>query len=151
LVVLVDFQVTPKPVLDSLSPLTGVLQMVWFLPLLLWACSGPTADPVAIKSELLKNVEEIRQAQIDLLVVGDFTACGAQVHAKTAASISPHPFVLDKCWADIGWAPDTEVYGGYWVTVSGADFEAHGIGPQLGDGKPLHIVATQKTSAHGAP
>ena len=125
--------------------------MVWILSLLFLGCGGPTADSSAVQAELLKNVDEIRQAQIDLLVVGEFTPCGTEAEAKAVASNTARPWTGEKCWADIGWKPDADVYGGYWVVVENDSFTVHGLGPELNGQSRLHVTATQQKSAAVKP
>jgi len=125
--------------------------MYWLLPLVFFGCVGSVADSSTIKMELLKNIDEIRKAEIDLLVVGEFTPCGDKATALKEASSTPHAWIPDKCWADIGWAPDPPVHGGYWVEVKDGAFTAHGYGPDMGDGKRIHIIGSQQKSAHVAP
>tara|TARA_Y100000589_G_C26689395_1_gene441172 strand:- start:159 stop:536 length:378 start_codon:yes stop_codon:yes gene_type:complete len=125
--------------------------MVWILPLLFFGCGGSTADRSAVQAELLKNVDEIRQAQIDLLVIGEFTPCSNEAEAKTAATPTVRTWTGEKCWADIGWKPDADVFGGYWVVVEDGAFTAHGISPELDDKSRIHVTATQQKSAQVKP
>ena len=125
--------------------------MFWMLPLIIFGCGGSTADRGAVQAELLKNVDEIRQAEIDLLVVGEFTPCGSETDAMAAASNTARTWAGAKCWADIGWAPDGEVYGGYWVNVENDAFTVHGVSPTLDGEKRIRVTATQQKSAQVTP
>ena len=125
--------------------------MVWILPLLVFGCGSSTADRGVVQAELLKNVDEIRQAQIDLLVVGEFTPCGTEEEAKTATTQAARAWSGAKCWADIGWAPEGEIYGGYWVSVEKDAFTVHGVSPELADKTRIHVKATQQKSAQVMP
>ena len=126
--------------------------MTRFFSLMMVACmGGATADPNAVKLELLENVDAIRNAEIDLLVVGEFTPCESKEQATQKTTLQTRIWAGDKCWSDIGWAPNENVYGGYWVTVVDGSFTVHGVGPDLGDGKPIHIIATQQKTAYVQP
>ena len=46
----------------------------------------------------------------------------------------------------LGWAPDGQVRGTYWVVVHGDDFEVHGMIDADGDGQPAHYMATRDTN-----
>lgn len=109
-------------------------------------CFGPLFGPGALapEQELLTNVEQIRTAQVELLAVDDFVACGSEAEARASVSSSPRAWDGPACWARIGWAPDGPIRGGYWVEVSadGQDFTAHGLAP--GD---LRAVATRAEPA----
>lgn len=126
--------------------------MHWLLPLVLVGCiGGSTADSAAVHQELMKNVDEIRQMQIELLVMGEFTACGDEATAKGSASGHARTWDGEKCWSEIGWKPDGTIHGGYWVVVDDSGFTVHGIGPQIGKDARIHVVATQQKSAHVKP
>ena len=124
--------------------------MFRLLPLAFIGC-GTTADPTAVESELMKNVEEIRQMELALLVVGDFTPCADEAAAKKAASIKARAWQGQKCWTEIGWKPDGEVFGGYWVEVKDDTFMVHGIGPEIGGAPRIHVIATHQDTAKRKP
>jgi hypothetical protein len=109
-------------------------------------CFGPLFGPSALPpdQELLTYVEQIRTAQVELLAVDDFVACGSEPEARAVVSSSPRAWEGAPCWTRIGWAPDGPIRGGYWVEVSAdsQDFTAHGIAP--GD---LRAVATRAEPA----
>lgn len=99
--------------------------------------------PRPADEELLHNVEQIRQAQLELLVVDDFVPCGTEAQAHTRASETATAWASEPCWARIGWGPDEPVRGGYWVEVSadGQDFTVHGVAPTVQG--TLHVTATR--------
>lgn len=99
--------------------------------------------PPPADEELLHNVEQIRQAQLELLVVDDFVPCGTEAQARDRASQTATTWTSEPCWARIGWGPEGPVRGGYWVEVSpdGQDFTVHGVAP-TGQGT-LHVTATR--------
>jgi hypothetical protein len=112
---------------------------------MLFSCSA-SLDESAITAEIETNVNEIRQAQLDLLIVGDFTPCGTATEAKAQASTTPRDWIPQKCWTKIGWAPSSAVSAGYWVEVAKDDFTVHGVGPDQPTGR-IHMIATQSSKA----
>ncbi len=50
---------------------------------------------------------------------------------------------------ELGWMPDGDVRGTYWVEVSddGLDFTVHGMCDVDGDGDPAHYTATKSINA----
>ena len=115
------------------------------------ACGSTTAvDDAAIEKELLNHVEQIRAAEIDLQVVGDFRACSDEAAARAAASSTAREWTTEKCWVKIGWEPDGPVHGGYWVELVDEGFTVHGIGPDMAAGERVHVIATQGTPAKRA-
>ncbi len=95
--------------------------------------------------ELTVNVEQIRQAELTLKnVFGSFTPCSSRAEASALASKSPRTWTSSPCWVSIGWQPDSEIRGGYWVEVDADGFTAYGVGP---DGAEIRATA----SAPAAP
>ena len=119
------------------------------LPLLLTGCLGallgPTAPPA--DEELLRNVEQLREAQLEILVVDDFVPCGTEDQARAQMSAQPRAWEGGDCWTRIAWEPDGPVRGGYWVEVSddGQDFTVHGLA--AGPSGDLHVTATRQQAA----
>ena len=130
----------------------GVEQMKKILALLGLGCLGtPTADESVVTRELLENVASIQQAQLDLLVLGEFTACDDETVALSQTSLEAREWTPSKCWSDIGWAPSAAVHGGYWVEVHGDDFIVTGIGPDLSGTPRLRVTATKTQAAKVTP
>jgi hypothetical protein len=100
-------------------------------------CFGSWFEPSAPppEEELIRIVDQIRAAQIELLAVDDFIACGTEAEARAALQNTPRSWDGPSCWTRIGWAPEGKVHGGYWVEVSpdGEDFTVHGVA-QAGSG-----------------
>ena len=125
----------------------GVESMKKILVLFAVGCFGTTAvDPSVVQEELMANVASIRQAQLDLLVLGDFTPCGDETSAIAAASTIARDWEGGKCWSDVGWAPPNPVHGGYWVAVQNGDFTVTGVGPLI-NGQRLTVTATKSKTA----
>ena len=103
-----------------------------------------------VQDELVTNVASIRQAQLDLLVLGDFTPCGDEASAVAVASTTARAWEGGKCWSDVGWAPPHPVHGGYWVEVHSGDFTVTGVGPLI-DGQRLKVTATKSQTAAVRP
>lgn len=105
---------------------------------------GGTAEP-----ELTANVEAIRQAEIALQVVDDFLPCSSEEAAKTSASTRSRAWEDPGCFARIGWAPESAVRGGYYVTVAegGGDFTVVGLADTDGDGTFMRVEATKDRAA----
>jgi hypothetical protein len=104
--------------------------------------------------ELQKNVDSIAAAEKELTVVDDYRKCSSELEAKKSATPTPHAWQTQKCWTKIGWEPDDDVRGGYWVVLTEAGFEVHGVMDADQDGAWAHFKATevlpaQRISAKG--
>ena len=117
--------------------------------LLLVGCVGvevPAVDPTA---ELLANVEEIRQAELALQAVDDFLPCSSEAEARAAQAQGLRDWQDPGCFTRIGWAPQAQVRGGYFVTVAAdaADFRVTGLADPDGDGVFVRVQATRDQPA----
>lgn len=116
-------------------------------------CVGMTSTPTppvdGAKPELLDLVEELRQAELALQVVDDFLPCGDEASAKSSFSVVPRAWDGPDCFVRIGWAPKSDVRGGYWVEVTEdkSDFTVHGVADADGDGTFQEVVATKDKAA----
>jgi len=101
------------------------------------------------KGELVELVEQIRQAELTLQAVDDFLPCGDEASAKAAFSVVPRQWDGPDCFVRIGWAPQTDVRGGYWVEVAAdkSDFTVFGVADADGDGTFQVVKATKADSA----
>lgn len=122
------------------------------LPLLGLGCLGtPALDASVVQQELLENVASIRQAQLDLLILGEFTSCSDESTALSAASTVAREWKGTKCWSEIGWAPEDSVHGGYWVELTSGDFIVTGVGPMMSGNKRVRVTATKDQIATVTP
>ncbi len=104
----------------------------------------------AKRAEVPSNVDGIKTA----VIAYDAAFDGYVAAAKYPASA---PTEAQKDWYSagsggfqtIGWHPDGQVRGVYWVVVTdgGRDFEVHGICDLDGDGSVAEYVATSSTNA----
>lgn len=106
-------------------------------------------DGGSAEAELIKNVQDIRQAQVDLQVIDDFLPCGDEATAKAAASQLSRSWDGPDCFVRIGWAPTDAVRGGYFVTVAAdqSDFEVVGLADTDGDGTFMRVEASKDQAA----
>ncbi len=105
----------------------------------------------AKRTEVPLNVDGIRAAEL-------------AYHAAFDAVLPvPHPVPLDPLMVDrmavdwpygtpfdeLGWSPDGQVRGTYWVEVApdGSDFVVHGVCDLDGDGAQAHYTATKELRA----
>lgn len=99
-------------------------------------------------SELTRYVEQIRQSEIVLKdLFGTYEPCSNKQEAVTVASTTPRAWESSPCWVKVGWKPDSQVRGGYWVETSDDGFTVHGILPKA-DGTFEHVIATADQPAH---
>ena len=106
----------------------------------------------AKRAELPTTVEEIRTAQLaHHAASGRFVACGNELDArsalvgdagKRAREFNPGD---DPCWDELGWGPEGQLRGAYWVEVSasGDDFKITGISDVDADGEYAIFAATR--------
>lgn len=117
---------------------------------LLAACTGVLpVDGGSAEPELIRHVEELRQAEVALQAVDDFLPCSDEAGAKQAASTVARTWDGDGCFARIGWEPKEQVRGGYFVVVSadGTDFTAVGLADTDGDGTFMRVEANKGVAA----
>lgn len=106
--------------------------------------------PPESTGELIRYVEQIRQSEIVLEdLFGTYEPCGSRAEAAAVASDVPRSWQSSPCWVKVGWKPDSQVRGGYWVETDGSGFTVHGIVPTDGGGFE-HVVATAAQAAHAA-
>lgn len=99
----------------------------------------------AKRSEVPSNVSGIKTSQIAYESAFDeFVACpDATPRDVWMLDGNPYPWMGDDCWRELGWAPDGDVRGTYWVEVSGYDFTVYGAIDADGDGVPAIYTATR--------
>jgi len=95
-------------------------------------------------SECASNVDGIYTAEIGYDAAFDsFVAVTTPVPVELAridGSLRTWPG--GTAFDTLGWAPDGEVGGTYWVIVNGRHFEVHGVCDEDRDGLPEHYRAT---------
>jgi len=109
----------------------------------------------AKRSELPMHVEAIRLAeQAWQGAHGQSRACGSEASAVASLGTQPRDFSTDPaaaCFAEIGWIPEGQVRGAYWVEASTepdtGGFVVYGIGDMDGDGVPSVYRATGASEA----
>lgn len=110
----------------------------------------------AKRSEVPNLVDEIRTAQLAHHArTGRYLACGSEEAAVAVLANGngkkrrPFSGGDGDCWAELGWVPNHEVRGEYFVLLNndGSDFQAHGICDVDGDGELAVYVASKTTAA----
>ncbi len=105
----------------------------------------------AKRAEVPMNVDGIRVTQIAYQAMFDQYLAAPEPVPLDPVMIGPQlvswPSGTD--FEELGWMPDGQVRGTYWVTVSadGTDFEVHGLCDVDGDGEPAHYIATRHEPA----
>ena len=99
----------------------------------------------AKRAEVPGHVSGIKTAQVGYDAAFDeFVPCpDATPRELWMLDGNPYPWMGDDCWWDLGWAPDGDVRGTYWVEVSGYDFTVYGAIDADGDGVPAIYTATK--------
>jgi len=98
--------------------------------------------------EIQVNVDGIKTAQMAYDATFDtYLACDRTPQGKPTPEYRDWPAYGSGPFDELGWAPDGQVRGVYWVTTSwrdgNADFTVHGISDVDGDGVQAHYTATK--------
>ena len=110
----------------------------------------------AKRAELPTMVEAIRTAQLARHTgTGRFIACGNEMGARAelvgdgGKRARDFNSAGDPCWDELGWEPEGQVRGAYWVevTASGDDFKVTGLLDVDADGEYAIFVATRDREA----
>ena len=107
----------------------------------------------AKRAEVPGNVDGIKTALLAYDAAFDeFKYCGDERSARRAVGKEQRPWVEDPCWMELGWRPDGDVRGGYWIErVPGRDgspsFAVHGVADVDGDGVVVEYIATEWANA----
>lgn len=107
----------------------------------------------AKRAEVPSNVEGIKTAVLAYDAAFDeYKFCGDERSARRSAGKELHPWAEDPCWRELGWRPDGDVRGGYWIErVVGDDgspsFAVHGVADMDGDGVLAEYVGTETENA----
>lgn len=104
----------------------------------------------AKRAEVPGNVDGIRTAQLAYQAAFDqFQPVPAAPRPTATLGKEQVAWSGDAAWDRLGWRPDGEVRGTYWVEVAadGADFTVHGMIDADGDGNPAHYTATRDQGA----
>ena len=95
------------------------------------------------------NVESIVTAELAYGAVHDvWLPVGSEPDARGSVSKQLRPFRTDEAWTTLGWSPEGDIRGAYWVVVTPAGFEVHGVCDVDGDGVLAEYVAG--SDAHAA-
>lgn len=95
----------------------------------------------AMRSEVPVNIDEIYTAELAYDAAFDvFVPTGVSPRPVAALTKLPVPWVDGEDWRQLGWRPDGEVRGVYWVEVDTQthSFTVHGMVDADGDGVPAH-------------
>jgi len=101
----------------------------------------------ALHADVLVNLETLQQAQrAHHASVGAFVSCeDAAPRPLAQVGRASRPWTGGVCWDELGWAPDGDVRGTYWVDVQDDAFTVHGAIDADGDGVPALFQATNST------
>ena len=109
----------------------------------------------AKRAEVPSTVEAIRTAQLAHQASFErFIPCGSELDAHGSIARSGGKSVRDfnpegdPCWDAMGWGPDGQIRGAYWVEVAtdGGNFTVTGISDMDGDGELATFVATRESA-----
>jgi len=103
----------------------------------------------AKRAEVPGNVDGIKMALLAYDAAYDeFLPAGREGQARAEVGKALRPWERTPEWERLGWRPDGDVRGAYWiVVVPGHDFEVHGVCDVDGDGELAEYVATKSTNA----
>ncbi len=102
----------------------------------------------AKRAEVPGNVDGIKTALLAYDAAYDeFIPAGSEAQARAVVGKELRPWERSPAWDKLGWRPDGDVRGAYWVVVVPGDFEVHGICDVDGDGDVAEYVATMSTNA----
>jgi len=104
----------------------------------------------AKRAEVPANVDGIKTAQLGYDAAFDtYLPCERTPQGEPGKEARDWPSTED--FDTLGWAPDGQVRGVYWVTTSwgdgSGDFTVHGISDVDGDGVQAHYTATKSINA----
>jgi len=105
------------------------------------------------RAELPSNLDGVFTAELAYDAAFDeILACGSPTRARAIIAASPkapRPWEGGDCWERLGWAPDGQVRGAYWVEVSADNrsFTVWAIGDTDGDGEIAIYLATDADGA----
>ncbi len=105
-------------------------------------------EVAAKRAEVPANVDGLKTAELAYEAGFDhFVSAGSRSDAERSLTEDPRPWAGDDGFQTLGWQPDGNVRGAYWVEVRGRSFEVHGIIDADGDGTYAEYVATESTNA----
>ncbi len=100
----------------------------------------------AKRLEVPGNVESIVTAELAYGDVHDaWLPVGSEPEARRSVSTQLRPFRTDEAWTRLGWSPEGDIRGAYWVVVTPAGFEVPGVCDVDGDGVLAEYVAGSDT------
>ncbi len=100
----------------------------------------------AKRAEVPANVDGLKTAELAYDAAFDeFVPVRAHPRRPEHLGKEPVPWHGNPDFEMLGWAPDGDVRGTYWVEVSpdGSDFTVFGMGDMDGDGVPALYTATK--------
>ena len=103
----------------------------------------------AKRSEVPSNVDGIKTAELAYDAAFDTYIQESSFQPDSSPGKKQRNWQPGSAFDTLGWSPDGEVRGSYWVEVrpDGGDFVVHGIGDVDGDGYPCHYTATSSLNA----
>jgi len=100
----------------------------------------------AKRAEVPANVEGIKTAQMGYDAAFDAFVSTGDPHPRPVRALGKNATSWrggNAGFQTLGWMPDGDVRGTYWVTTTYDGFEVHGMIDADGDGEPAHYVATR--------
>lgn len=103
----------------------------------------------AKRAEVPANVDGIRIAILAYEAAFDVLPESIPPTPRSVEQLdmSAVPWGWPEAFEELGWAPDGEVRGTYWVEIDGDDFEVHGMIDSDWDFEPAHYVADRDSGA----
>lgn len=144
------------------APKKSVVPMALGIGCLVLLCSGVLCGGVvggiaypnyvamqlkAQRAELAGNVDGIKTAELMYDAMNDGFVAVGHPPGRSEIGADPRTWLGGADWQTLGWAPDGDVRGAYWVEVSGYDFVVHGVSDVDGDGVRAEYTATMSTNA----
>ena len=126
--------------------------MRFLIPLIaLVACTKESPRPPilkykksAMRSEVPVNLKGIKTAQLVYESEFDiYISAKPYPPQSSGATLKPWDESQAEGFSSVGWTPDGNVRGTYWVTTTSTDFTAYGIIDVDGDGQFATYVATK--------
>ena len=105
----------------------------------------------AKRAEVPANISGLKTAEMAYAAAFDeFVDCTVPTPRPVEALDDElYAWGQQRCFDELGWMPDGDVRGTYWIDVNaeGTDFTVHGMADLDEDGVPCHYTATRSINA----
>jgi hypothetical protein len=115
------------------------------------AKAATEAQDAAVQQELCGNADGIKVAQLSYDAAFDtFVAAAPAPRAVDALDTKAVPWSANEGFTTMGWRPDADVRGTYWVEITDNDFTVHAVA-KLSTGALVKCVSTLRENGHPTP